>query len=147
MKKTIRLTESELTNLIKRIVKENNEVKENEDRINAEQKANERDQKFDQDALDRKAKEAKEFSDKENNSLNQKLKDINKRFDDERKAQLDTTKAAKDDGYKPLPAEEPQLLTAANAADLGVAGDVAAVGEGADAAMAGALTKKLRCQG
>jgi len=29
MKKTIRLTESELTNLIKKIVKENNEVKEN----------------------------------------------------------------------------------------------------------------------
>jgi hypothetical protein len=29
MKKTIRLTESELTNLIKKIIKENNEVKEN----------------------------------------------------------------------------------------------------------------------
>ena len=29
MKKTIRITESELTNLIKKIIKENNEVKEN----------------------------------------------------------------------------------------------------------------------
>ena len=113
----------------------NNEVKEELDRVNAEHKANARDKKFDQDALERKANETKESIDKEQNALNQKLKDINKKFNDERKAKLSINK---DNDYKPLPAEEPQLLTAADAADLGVAGDAAAVEAGADAVMAGA---------
>ena len=66
-----------------------NEVKESDDRLKANQRANERDQKFDQDALDRKAREAKESMDKEQESLNQQLKDINKKFNDERTARLE----------------------------------------------------------
>ena len=76
-----------------------NNFKEQGDRLSAEHKSDERDRKFDQDALDRKARESndkmRESVDQRQKSLEQKLKDIDKKFKDEQKTYSDAI-AAKD---------------------------------------------------
>ena len=118
--------------------KMHSKFQEQDARQEAEQKGYERDQTFDRNASEQKMQQMQESIDQEQKSLAQQLKDIQQKFSADRKAAVEKANAAKAEGYQPLPAEEPpSILTAADAADLGV-GAAAGAEAGADAALAGA---------